>query len=70
VRGPGWDGSGDQALAAWLPLLVRADPDAVHLYSLDRPPADPAVRNVPRERLDAMAQAIRDALPRCVVEVF
>src|SRR5919106_3805473 len=70
ARGGDWDGSGDAALAAWLPLLVRADPDAVQLYSLDRAPADPEVQNVSRERLDAMAGAIREVLPRCVVEVF
>src|SRR5918996_2357935 len=70
ARGRDWDGSGDAAVAAWLPLLVRADPDAVQLYSLDRAPADPEVQNVSRERLDAMAGAIREVLPRCVVEVF
>jgi hypothetical protein len=66
----GWDGSSDAALAAWLPLVARAEPDAVHLYSLDRAPADPTLQNVPRERLLEMAAAIRQALPRCVVDVF
>ena len=70
VRGSGWDGSSDASVAAWLPLLKRADPDAVQLYSLARPPADASVQNVPRERLDEMAMAIRKALPQCRVEVF
>lgn len=70
ARGPDWDGSSDAALADWLPLLARADPDVVHLYSLDRPPADRDVQNVPRERLDAMARAIRETLPQCTVLVF
>jgi len=70
VRGRDWDGSSDASLAAWLPLLVRADPDAVQLYSLARPPADASVQNVPRERLDEMAIAIRKTLPQCRVEVF
>jgi wyosine [tRNA(Phe)-imidazoG37] synthetase (radical SAM superfamily) len=70
VRGPGWDAGSREALAAWLPLLSSADPDRVRLSSLDRPPADPAIRIVPRERLDRMAQAIREALPHCVVEVY
>lgn len=52
TQGAGWDGSSDAALAAWLPLLARAEPDAVHLYSLDRPPADPTLRRVARERLE------------------
>jgi hypothetical protein len=70
VQGRDWDGSSDAALAAWLPLLQRADPAVVHLYSLARPPADPEVQNVPRERLDQMALAIRRALPRAQVQVF
>jgi wyosine [tRNA(Phe)-imidazoG37] synthetase (radical SAM superfamily) len=70
VRGRDWDGSSDASVAAWLPLLKRADPDALQLYSLARPPADAGVHNVPRERLDEMAVAIRKALPHCRVEVF
>ncbi len=70
VRGRDWDGSSDESVAAWLPRLVRANPDAVQLYSLARPPADAGIQNVPRERLDAMAIAIRKALPQCRVEVF
>jgi hypothetical protein len=50
--------------------LAAADPDAVQLYSLGRPPADPRLQNVSRERLLAMASAIREVLPRCVVAVF
>lgn len=69
-RGTDWDGSSDAALAAWRNLIVAADPDALQLYSLDRAPADPMVRNVPRERLLEMAAAIRQALPRCVVDVY
>ncbi len=70
VRGRDWDGADAASLAAWLPLLAAAEPDVVHLYSLDRPPADARVRNVPRERLLEMARAIRQTLPRVVVEVF
>jgi wyosine [tRNA(Phe)-imidazoG37] synthetase (radical SAM superfamily) len=70
ARGEGWDGSSAAALGAWLPLLKEADPDTVQLYSLDRPPADSRIRAVPRERLAEMARAIRETLPRAVVEVF
>jgi len=70
VRGRDWDGSSAASVAAWLPRLVRADPTAVQLYSLARAPADKGIQNVPRERLDAMAIAIRKALPQCRVEVF
>ncbi len=70
AAGPAWDGGDDAALAEWLPALVAAAPAGVHLYSLDRAPADPQVRNVPRERLDEMAAAIRAALPHTDVAVF
>lgn len=70
ARGPDWDGASEESLAAWLPLLTRADPAAVHLYSIARAPADPRVTNVPRERLLAVAAAIREALPSTIVEVF
>jgi hypothetical protein len=70
VRGSDWDGSSPASLAAWLPLLEAVDPAAIQLCSLDRPPADPGILNVPRERLLAMAAAIREALPRSVVDVY
>jgi len=70
VRGTDWNGASEASLAAWLPSLAAADPDAVHLYSLDRPPADPRLQHVSRERLLAMASAIREVLPRCAVDVF
>lgn len=70
TRREDWDGAGSESVAAWLGLLARADPDAVQLYSLARAPADPALQEISRERLHEMAQAIRQTLPRCVVEVF
>lgn len=70
ARAADWDGSSDASVAAWLPLLEGAAPAEVHLYSLDRAPADPTLRNVPRERLEQMAAAIRRALPRTKVLVF
>jgi len=70
ARGPDWDGASEGAVAEWLPHLIEARPAGVHLYSLDRAPADPRVCKVPRERLDEMASAIRAALPSCDVQVF
>lgn len=69
-RGASWDGASDAALAAWRDLVRAADPDVLHLYSLDRAPADPSIQKVPRERLLEMAAAIRQTLPHCVIEVF
>ena len=70
TRCAAWDGSSDAALAEWLRFVGRADPAVIHLYSLHRAPADPSLQNVPRERLDEMAAAIRATLPRCDVQVF
>jgi wyosine [tRNA(Phe)-imidazoG37] synthetase (radical SAM superfamily) len=70
VSGADWDGASDASLAAWLPHVVRAGPATVQLYSLDRRPADARLRQVPRERLEQMALAIREALPRAEVLVF
>jgi hypothetical protein len=69
VQGPGWDGSSEASLAAWLPLVVVAQPEAVHLTTVSRPPADSRVTNVPRERLQRMAAAIAEALPRAIVRI-
>ena len=69
VRGPGWDGSSDESLAGWLPLVTLAQPEAVQLTTLSRPPADSRVENVPRERLHRMARATAEALPRTIVRI-
>jgi len=70
VRGDGWDGASDANLATWVALLARVAPAGVQIYSLARPPADPSIRNVSRERLLEMANAVEAALPRCDVQVF
>jgi wyosine [tRNA(Phe)-imidazoG37] synthetase (radical SAM superfamily) len=70
ARGEDWDGSSDAELARWLPRLQQILPVAVHVYSLDRLPADPTVQKVSRERLDEMAIAVRKTLPRAEVLVF
>jgi wyosine [tRNA(Phe)-imidazoG37] synthetase (radical SAM superfamily) len=70
VRGPGWDGSSDRSLRAWLPLVAVAEPETVQLTTLTRPPANARVENVSRERLLEMAAATREALPRTAVRIF
>lgn len=70
VRGPGWDGSSDDSIRAWVPLVAVANPDAVQLTTLNRPAADARVDNVSRERLARMAEAIAEALPRTVVRIY
>ena len=70
VRGPGWDGSSEASVRAWLPLVALADPEVVQLTTMTRAAADPRVENVSRERITRMAEAIAEALPRTVVRIY
>jgi wyosine [tRNA(Phe)-imidazoG37] synthetase (radical SAM superfamily) len=69
AEGPDWSGASEASVAEWLDLLERASPVEVHLYSLARVPADPAVKAVARERLEAIAARAR-AVVKGRVEVF
>ncbi|HEX4632611.1 MAG TPA: hypothetical protein VH163_02185 [Gemmatimonadales bacterium] len=50
-----------ETLEAWRRLVEQAAPDRVELYPWGA---------VPRERLEEMAGALRDALPDVIVDVF
>lgn len=69
VEGPGWSGASEEAIEEWLRDLRRIQPAAVHIYSLDRPPADPSIKRVARDRLEAIAGRARGAI-RGSVEIF
>lgn len=69
VDGPDFRGSSDASIAEWLGYLARIEPVAVHLYSLDRTPADGAMQKVARDRLEAIADRARAAV-NASVEVF
>jgi wyosine [tRNA(Phe)-imidazoG37] synthetase (radical SAM superfamily) len=69
VEGDGWSGASDEAVAEWLGVLARIAPRAVHLYSLDRVPADPAVKAVARDRLLQIADRARQVV-QGPVEVY
>jgi len=69
VEGPGWSGASEESLEQWLRDLRRIQPAAVHLYSLDRQPADPSIKRVARDRLEAIADRARGAI-RGTVEIF
>jgi wyosine [tRNA(Phe)-imidazoG37] synthetase (radical SAM superfamily) len=62
VEGDGWSGASEEAIAEWLDALARIAPKSVQLYSLDRAPADPAVRAVARDRLEQIADRARGVL--------
>jgi wyosine [tRNA(Phe)-imidazoG37] synthetase (radical SAM superfamily) len=69
VEGPGWSGASGEALEEWLRNLRRIQPAGVHIYSLDRQPADPSIKRVARDRLEAIADRARGAI-RGTVEIF
>ena len=69
VQGEGWSGASEAAVAEWLAVLERIAPIALHLYSLARAPADPAVKAVARDRLMEIADRAR-AVVQGPVEVF
>jgi wyosine [tRNA(Phe)-imidazoG37] synthetase (radical SAM superfamily) len=61
----------DQAsIASWLKVLERIGPSAVQVYSLDRTPADSSLHPVERNRLEEIARAVRQSLPKAEVRVF
>lgn len=69
VEGPGYSGASREAVEEWLGYLGRIRPTAVHLYSIARAPADPAVKAVARDRLLAIADRAR-AVVSGPVEVY
>ncbi|MDO8666925.1 MAG: hypothetical protein Q7J79_09955 [Gemmatimonadales bacterium] len=69
VQGPGFDCGSEESVAEWLGWLERVRPTAVHIYSLDRAPADLAVQPVARDRLDAIADRARSVIEG-TVDVF
>lgn len=69
VDGPAFSGSSEAAITAWLTYLGRIHPTAVHLYSLDRIPADGSLLRVARARLMEIAGRARRVV-QGPVEVF
>lgn len=59
VDGPGWSGADETAVAGWLETLRAIAPRELHIYSLDRPPADPGLTAVARGRLEGIAARAR-----------
>jgi wyosine [tRNA(Phe)-imidazoG37] synthetase (radical SAM superfamily) len=62
VEGPDWSGAAEAAVSEWVAWLARLQPLAVHLYSLQRAPADGRMKPVARERLEAIAERARRVL--------
>ena len=44
VEGPDWSGASEEAVEEWLGYLRRIRPAALHVYTVDRQPADPAIK--------------------------
>ena len=69
VKGPGFDAADERSVAEWLGWLARIRPSAVHIYSLDRAPADRRVEKIARDRLEAIAGRAREVVGT-TVDVF
>jgi len=69
VRGPSYDCASEHSVADWLGWLARVRPAAVHIYSLDRAPADGSVKRVARDLLEEIAGRAR-AVVEGPVDVF
>jgi hypothetical protein len=69
VDGPDFRASSEESIAPWLDSLARIAPRAVHLYSLDRTPADRSLKTVARDRLLEIADRARRVVAG-PVEVF
>ena len=61
---------GNGEVAAWIELLLKIDPVAVQIYTLDRVPAEAKLRALSRERLEEIAGEVRLRLPGKQVEVY
>jgi wyosine [tRNA(Phe)-imidazoG37] synthetase (radical SAM superfamily) len=61
VRDPGGhaDNTTAVAVAAWLAAVERISPARVHLYTMNRPPALPALKAVTGRRLGEIAEQVR-----------
>jgi wyosine [tRNA(Phe)-imidazoG37] synthetase (radical SAM superfamily) len=55
------DNTGHEAVSNWLAWLAEIRPRGVHIYTIDRQPAFPFLRAVALDRLDAIAQRVRQA---------
>ncbi len=54
------DNTSPEHIDAWLDAVVRIRPLAVHVYSIDRPPAWRKLEVVPRAELDAIAKKVEE----------
>jgi wyosine [tRNA(Phe)-imidazoG37] synthetase (radical SAM superfamily) len=61
VHGP-VDNTSDEHIQAWIECLDHVKPLSVQIYSLDRMPAMPWVRQVPRPELEAIAHSVESSI--------
>jgi wyosine [tRNA(Phe)-imidazoG37] synthetase (radical SAM superfamily) len=55
-----WDNTGPEDVEAWIEVVRRLKPRAVHLYSVDRVPADAGVLGVDRAGLEEIARRVEE----------
>ncbi|MBI2920998.1 MAG: radical SAM protein [Planctomycetes bacterium] len=55
------DNTGDADVEDWIRCLEVVKPVLVQVYTLDRFPADPTLKRVPKAKLEAIAERVREA---------
>ena len=58
-EGTSCDNTGDKYVAPWLEALNRIAPQAVTIYTIDRPTPAQGLEKAPAEVLDAIAERVR-----------
>ena len=58
-EGTSCDNTGDEYVAPWLEALKRIAPQAVTIYTIDRPTPAQGLEKAPAEILDAIAERVR-----------
>ena len=69
VAGPDWSGASEGSVAEWLEWLARVRPAGLHVYTIQRQPADARLKAVARDRLEEIAERARRVVIGSV-EVF
>ncbi|HNV85665.1 MAG TPA: radical SAM protein [Candidatus Omnitrophota bacterium] len=54
-----FDNAGDAQVNDWIRIIQFVRPQAVHVYSIDRGPAEAGVLKLPEERLEAIAKKLK-----------
>lgn len=60
LKGPGFDSTAPERVAAWMELVRELQPRAIQCYSLDRPAPEAGLEKIPVEQLKKLVQPLVD----------